>query len=249
MQRDIFIFWCCLALAFAGGCLRTYAGAPPAAFFSKTDAYFSTHVQDGLFDYQGAARDKETLRSLLQTVGTADLKGASADEKKAFYINAYNLLVVGAVLDRYPLKSVKEVTGFFDEQKFGVAGERLTLNELENQKLRQPYDDPRVHFVLVCAAKGCPPLLAGAYLPATLDRQLTEQTRQALSNPAFIRVNAAKKQVQVSEIFKWYAQDFPAQSAGVVSFLNSFRHAKVPGSYQVAYYPYDWALNDARQKK
>lgn len=221
----------------------------PPSFFEKTDAFFKRHVREGMVDYAAASRDLETLKGLLQMVSTADLKGASANEKKAFYINAYNLLVMGAVLEKYPLPSVKEVPGFFDKQTFAVAGERLTLNDLENKKLREPYQDPRIHFVLVCAAKGCPPLRAGAFMPASVEQQLTEQTRLALNNPAFVRVNQNKKQVQVSEIFKWYAADFPAGPKGLVSFLNNYRSVPVPGGFSVGHYPYDWTLNDIRGRK
>lgn len=225
------------------------AAAPPEAFFAQADAYFRAQVREGLFDYRKASRDQAPLRLLLQAIATADLKGASADEKKAFYLNAYNLLVVRAVLDRYPLGSVKEVPGFFDERRFAVAGERLTLNELENQKLREPYGDPRVHFALVCGARGCPPLPPGAYLPASLDRQLTERTRQAFNDPSFVRVNPGKKQVLLSEIFKWYASDFPAGAKGLITFLNTYRSAPVPTNFHPGYYPYDWSLNEVRSGK
>lgn len=221
----------------------------PPSFFEKTDAFLKKHVREGMVDYAAAARDQEALKGLLQMVGTADQKGASASEKKAFFINAYNLLVVGAVLERYPLPSVKEVPGFFDKRTFAVAGERLTLNDLENKKLREPYQDPRIHFVLVCAAKGCPPLRAGAFLPASVDQQLTEQTRLALNDPAFVRVNQNKKQVQVSEIFKWYAADFPAGSQGLISFLNTYRSAPVKENFSIGHYSYDWTLNDVRGRK
>ena len=220
-----------------------FAGALPDTFFEQADSFFQTHVRDGLVDYGALAKNPAGLRSLLQTVGSADLKDAPAAGKKAFYINAYNLLVIGAVMDHYPLQSVKDVPGFFDERTFAVAGERLTLNELENRKLRKPFKDPLLHFVLVCAAKGCPALIPAAYRPDALDQQLTVQTRRAMNDPSFTQVNSAQKQVLVSEIFKWYGQDFPSSPQGVLSFINSYRTAKIPGDYQIKYYPYDWSLN------
>lgn len=247
MANRLFI----LLLLLATPLLLVQAGpaSPPSAFFADTDAFLKKVVQDGLVDYGAAARNKAALNRLLQTVGTADLNDANLSEKKAFYINAYNLLVIGAVLEKYPLPSVKEVPGFFEGRKFAVAGERLTLNELENQKLREPYQDPRIHFVLVCAAKGCPSLRAGAYLPTSLDQQLTEQTRLALNDPAFVRVNPGEKQVLVSEIFKWYAADFPAGPQGLISFLNTYRSSPVPAGFRSGFYSYDWALNDFRRGK
>jgi hypothetical protein len=250
MLRLSFVLFCWILISAAAGWSSEAKAAVPESFFKRKDVFFKAHVREGLFDYGAVtAQEKAALSSLLQAVGQADLKQASPAVKKAFYINAYNLLVVGAVVERYPLPSVKEVPGFFDQRTFAVAGERLTLNDLENKRLREPFQDPRIHFVLVCAARGCPPLIPGAYVPETLEKQLSEQTRRAFDDASFVRVVQPKKQVLVSEIFNWYAPDFPAGPKGVISFLNTYRSAPVPAGFQVGYYPYDWALNDTRRNR
>lgn len=201
---------------------------------------------DGNVNYAAIKKQPAELNNLLQTVRSFDTKTISAAERKAFYLNAYNILVIGAVVERLPLTSVMKVPGFFDKLPFTVAGEKMTLNELETNKLRKPYNDPRIHFALVCAAKGCPRLSREAFASPTLDAQLAAQTKRVLTDPTFIRLNAAAKKVQVSEIFKWYADDFKAPGQALIPYLNQHRAAQpIPATYTVDYYPYDWGLNAA----
>lgn len=215
-----------------------------SGFYHATTALLQQHVQNGQVNYKSLQQDMVKLDALVKQIARYDVTKATDTEKKAFYINAYNLLVLKQVLAHYPLKSVMDVPGFFDRKQFTVAGEELTLNELENKKLRQPYRDARIHFALVCAAKSCPVLLNEAYLPQNLNGQLQAQTKLALQNPAFIKVYPTKELVQVSEIFKWYGEDFLAEAPSVAAYINQFRAKPLPAKYKVGYYTYDWSLND-----
>ena len=115
----------------------------------------------------------------------------------------------------------------------------MTLNHLENLKIRAPYKDPRIHFALVCAATSCPVLTNAAYLPASLDSQLEEQTRKALNNPTFIRTSG--NQVQISKIFDWYKADFGSDSERI-AWIDTYREDPIKGK-SVTFYDYDWRLN------
>jgi hypothetical protein len=135
------------------------------------------------------------------------------------------------------------VPGFFDKIKHDVGGEHITLNDIENKLLRANFpQEPRFHFVLVCAGLGCPPIINSAYMPSSLDAQLEKQTVTALNDNNFIRV-INKKKVQVSQIFEWYTQDFKQNGASLVDFINTYRTEKIPDGTRVSYYPYDWTLN------
>ncbi|QIL74448.1 DUF547 domain-containing protein [Hymenobacter sp. HDW8] len=220
--------------------------APVASSFSTaTSAFLQKNVNaDGNVNYAAIKKQPAELNTLLQIVRSLDTKNMSAAERKAFYLNAYNLVVIGAVVERLPLTSVMKVPGFFDKLAFTVAGEKMTLNELETNKLQKPYSDARIHFALVCAAKGCPRLSREAYSAATIDAQLTAQTKRVLTDPSFIRVTTGGKKVLVSEIFKWYADDFKAPGQALIAYLNQYRPGQpIPTSYTVDYYSYDWSLN------
>jgi len=234
---------CCLL---AVPVLHAYAStSPPASLSAGTTAFLSKYVNAaGNVNYAAIKRNSVELKALLRRVETFEAAAAKPAEREAFYLNAYNLLVIGEIVARYPLESVQKVPGFFDKNLVSVAGEKLTLNDLEAQKLRQPYADPRVHFALVCGAKGCPRLSRTAYAAAQLDRQLTTQARNVLQDPTFIRVDSKGRRVQLSQIFKWYEADFKASGKTGLAYVNQFRAGKtVPATFTVDYYAYDWSLN------
>ena len=160
---------------------------------------------------------------------------------QAFWINAYNLSVIKGIVDNYPLKSPLDVKGFFDTTTYSIAGKSITLNDIENKMLRGNFDEPRFHFVLVCGAQGCPPIISEAYRPAKLESQLQTQTVKALNNASFIKVSEGK--VMLSEIFKWYKVDFVSDNRNEIDFLNDYRKVKIPSNSEISYYSYNWNLN------
>jgi hypothetical protein len=208
-------------------------------FFTDANTFLAKYVTGGRVDYTAIQSEPSALEALVLAIGSANLAEASKDTRIAFYINAYNLLTIKNVVDNLPIKSPLDVKGFFDAKKFTVAGESLTLNELENKKLRP---DPRVHFALVCAAKGCPKIISEAYMPDKVQAQLTAQTKKALNDAEFLRVDNAAKKVLISQIFDWYKDDFLKSNASIREFINRYR-AAIPADYTIDFYTYDWSLN------
>lgn len=208
-----------------------------------TNHFLEEHVESGMVDYKAIHQNPSRIQQLYEQIGSTSLENASDAEKKAFYINAYNILTIYQVVQNYPVKSPTDVEGFFDNMKHQVAGESLTLDQVEKERLMKNHFDPRLHFVLVCAAKSCPPLASFAFQADQLDEQLDERTREALNNPDFIRVNKNQKKVEVSQIFEWYKQDFTKESSSILAYINQYRDEEIPSSYQVSFYKYDWALN------
>lgn len=212
-------------------------------FFSAANSFLQRNVANGLVNYNGIKSDKTELNALVQKIASADLSSTTDAEKQAFYINAYNILVIKQVIDNNLPKSPLDVSGFFEQTKHQVARKTLTLDQLEKTTLFGLKKDPRFHFVLVCAAKGCPPITNSAYLPETLDKQLTRQTQNAMNSNAFIKIDAKSKKVLVSKIFEWYKNDFTTGGKSVLAFINQYRTTAIPDNYKLDYYEYDWSLN------
>ncbi|MGB5554168.1 MAG: DUF547 domain-containing protein [Flavobacteriaceae bacterium] len=211
-------------------------------FFSKTDEFLKTVVEEGRVDYQALKKDASKLNALLELADTIEISKQSKDEYQAFWINSYNLWVIKSVVENYPLKSPLEVSGFFETIKHKVGGLNITLNDMENKLLRGNFpDEPRFHFVLVCAGLGCPPIINEAYCPDTLDAQLSTQTKIALNDPNFIQVS--KNKVRVSQIFEWYNGDFVKNGDTLIDFINGYRAEPLLEKTKIEYYPYDWTLN------
>ncbi|MEQ8364685.1 MAG: DUF547 domain-containing protein [Cyclobacteriaceae bacterium] len=214
------------------------------SFTQSADTFLKKYVSKGAVDYATIKKNSSDIQSLYKTMGTISLKDQNNNTKKAFYINAYNLVVIQSIVKNYPVKSPMDIEGFFDKQTHLVAGERLTLNALEKEKLLNIYDDARFHFVLVCAAKSCPTLMSGAYTPELIEAQLTQRTKLTINDETWLKLSTNKKTIEVSKIFEWYNGDFTSNGKTMLSWINNFRDVKIPASYKVNYYEYDWALND-----
>lgn len=221
-----------------------YASTSVTQFIQGADQLLKKEVKQGQVDYQNIKNNFQFIDKLYQQIRNTTLDGATENEKKAFYINAYNIIVIHEIAKYYPLKSPMDKSGFFDQVKHRIAGEELTLNALESKKIVRPYQDPRIHFALACAAKSCPSLASFAYVPEKLDEQLDARTRLSLNDPEFIRADQQKKNVEVSKIFDWYKNDFTQNGQSILDFINKYRDHKIPADFKVNFYEYNWQLND-----
>jgi uncharacterized protein DUF547 len=215
-----------------------------ATFGAAWDELLRAHVDGGRVDYAGIARDKAKLASFLSSVAQAH--GA---QDKAFYLNAYNALVVASILNHQQPARVTDVAGFFDKERFTVAGQSMTLNDVENH-VRKTWPDPRIHFALNCAAIDCPPLHNRAFGAATLDATLDQLTSRFI-NGSGVRVSdtgLASKSIAVSKIFDWYKDDFVAKEGSVSAYLKKWvtepgRTQALDSGFAVTFQDYDWRLN------
>lgn len=218
------------------------------------DQVLKTYVKDARVDYAALkAHPRELDRYLDQVaaVREADFKGWSEPQQIAFLVNAYNAYTLRLILDHYPIKSIKDIghfwSGPWDQPVVHLFGKTMTLNNVEQGMLRKAYHEPRIHFALVCASIGCPPLRSEAYVASRLDEQLEDQVRRFLANRSKNRVDAADQTVYLSPIFKWYAADFEKKSGSVLAFLKPYWPATPPAGYdafKIRSTDYDWSLNE-----
>ena len=234
------------------------ASQATTAEFGQTHALFTSvltnYVKDARVDYAALKAQPQDLTRYLDQVAAvskAEFKKWSEPEQIAFLANAYNAYTLRLIIDHYPLKSIKDIGSFingpWDQPVVKLFGETITLNTLEHKILRVDYAEPRLHFALVCAAKGCPPLRNEAYVGVRLNEQLNDQGKQFLAETAKNRVEAAEHTVYLSPIFKWYAGDFEKKSGSVLAALKPYWPAKPVAGYEefeIRYTGYDWSLNE-----
>lgn len=211
-------------------------------FFSKADAFLKANVANGKVAYNKIHNDPSALNAVLKIAQGIRVSKTDAKNYQAFWINAYNLSVIKGLVDHYPTKSPLSHAGFFDKMTHNLGGKSITLNDIEHKLLRGQFHDARFHFVLVCGAIGCPPLISRAYKPNTLEAQLEAQTKKAM-NGNFVHVNEKKKRVQVSQIMQWYKDDFKSQGKDEIDFINKYRTQKLEGKYKLGYFTYNWDIN------
>jgi len=230
-----------------------------AADFDQSHAPFDnvlkSYVKDGRVNYTALKAHRQELDRFLDQVAAVSetgFKGWSEKQQIAFLVNAYNAYTLRLILDHYPVKSIKDIGTLFkgpwDQPVVHLFGRTLTLNTVEHKMLGKDYSEPRIHFALVCAAKGCPPLRGQAYVADRLDEQLDDQARQFLADSHENRVDASRRTVYLSPIFKWYGEDFEKKSGGVLRFLKPYwpekERAISTDRFKIRYTDYDWSLNE-----
>lgn len=223
-----------------------------------------------LVDYRKLKDDRAAFDAYLSSmaaVDTATLTSASPNTRLAFWINAYNACMLKLVVDHYPIEkdgrlfsrirnavadrpsnSVWQIPDAFSGKHCGVAGALRSQDEIEHEIIR-PMGDPRIHFVVNCAARSCPPLWWEAYTGDELDAQLDRAVRDLVGNPEHFRVEGETRTiVRLNKVMDWYGDDF-----GGIEGLKAFLFPYVPGAAaqelleagtDLEFFDYDWTLND-----
>ena len=215
----------------------------------KLDALLKAHVSGGKVDYEAIRAKQAELDAYLAAVATA-----SGDLSMGFYINAYNGIVIDALLDSGATlpANVTDLKGFFDTKKFKVANKDVTLNDIENG-VRSKYKDARIHVAFNCGAKSCPPQRAGAWPEDTvaLSAALDEAAKKFFNGPG-LKVDDTKKEIQVTKLMDWYGQDFKDNTGTIEAYLLKYTSdatkaaqlkAAVDGGYKVTFMSYNWNPN------
>ena len=198
------------------------------------------------------------LKSYIVTLEAVDPATLDRNGQIAFLVNLYNAKTVDIVLDKYPVKSIKDISlgggllasvtgGPWKAPVVTVKGEKLSLDDIEHGILRPVFKDPRIHYAINCASLGCPNLQAEAFAPGRLDEQLDAAARAYINHPRGARV--AKGALYVSSIYNWFKADFGGNDAGVISHLRKFASPELAAALKpiasIAGHDYDWTLNGA----
>lgn len=223
-----------------------------------------TYVNDrGEVDYAKLKENRAALDRFNQSLAElnpATYSAWSEAEQIAFWVNAYNSLTLQAIIDRYPVDSIRNIPGVWKVLTFEVLGEPVTLDAIEHKILRKEFNEPRIHMSLVCAAVGCPHLRQEPYRGETLDAQLDEDTRTFLSIDRNFKIDADGGKVYLSSIFDWFGQDFEKtygntdkfsqfgeKEKSVLNFASNYlskeQLAQLEQAEKVSYLDYDWSLN------
>ncbi len=221
------------------------------------------HVHDSginRFDYKALktnAGDAAKLGSYLASLQALDPRDYSRAEQKAYWINFYNALTVRVVLDAYPVDSIREISesllgslgivkGPWDDVHAKVAGQDLTLNNIEHGILRPIWQDARIHYAVNCASHGCPNLSKTAFTADNTEEQLEAAARAYVNHPRGVDF-VDDDFIVISSIYDWYEADFGGNTKGVLKHLTAYavdalakRLSTFTGSVD---YEYDWKLN------
>ncbi|MEM8799054.1 MAG: DUF547 domain-containing protein [Pseudomonadota bacterium] len=225
---------------------------------SAWDAFLGRYVKtdaDGLnrLDYGAVtADDRAALETYIASLEATEVAQLTRNQQMAFWINLYNAVTVRAILEEYPVKSIKRVGGSlfspgpWKDKRISLGGDDLTLDNIEHNILRPIFADNRVHYAVNCASIGCPNLAAKAFRADELDAMLTEGARAYIASERGASFNGEK--LTVSSIYKWFDEDFGGNQAGILEHLRQFAEGekaeKLATTTRISSYDYDWGLND-----
>ena len=264
-----------LAGGLAGG-LRPAAAAPKAELWAVWqphnaastvqvdhtlwDTLLARHVRvgdDGIarVDYtRFAGESRAMLQRYLRDLAAVPVASLDRAEQMAFWINLYNALTVQVIVEHYPVSTIRDIDispGWFADGPWGrklirIAGQELSLDDIEHRILRPIWRDPRIHYAVNCASLGCPNLQDRAFVAAMLDKQLERAARQFVNHPRAASLSQGR--LTVSSIYRWFREDFGDSETGVISHLRQFADsglsAALAGVSEIDDDRYDWQLND-----
>lgn len=237
---------------------RSMQGSLPADSAGKRfdhadfDRLLRGYVSDRGFVQYGrlADRDAQALDAYVRRLAGADIDSLSFYEKLALYVNAYNAFTLKLMIEHRGVASIRDIPQAWDLKQWNLGGKRISLNELEHDWIRGSFAEPRVHFVLVCAAESCPWLRNEAYSGARLASQFTDQTNRFFSR-AEAGYSRLGDRIFLSEIMDWYMNDFTSNAGGLVEYLVRHHPDAAEREYlaanksriRIEFSPYSWKIN------
>jgi len=236
------------------------------------DQILDLYVRDGFVYYRTLKIERARLDGYINSLAGADVRKMSRAEELAFWLNAYNAFVLQTVIDRYPIQgrapgyppnSIRQIPGAFERMPHRAGGRTLTLDQIE-QTLLPEFSDPRVFFAIGRGAVGGGRLRSEAFAAATIEEQLTAVALECSNRIQCAQLDRDANKLAVSPIFSWREKDFVAGYAGraprtfstrspiersILAFigptlLTAEREMIERNTFQVAYAPFDWSLND-----
>ena len=215
------------------------------------------------FDYKALkAKDAAALQAVRQQLGRVNVGALTPKQQLAHWINVYNVNTVATIVEGYPTKSIRDLStdpiirlNVFKKERVPVGNQLLSLNDVENDRIRDGFKDPRIHFAINCAAKSCPSIRTEAFTGEKLDAQLDEQARHFLNGPngARFQRDGDTLTITTTKIMDWFSDDFEKWGGGKAAFIRRYVPADKQRMIDQAkeidfeFDDYDWDLNDWRR--
>jgi hypothetical protein len=213
---------------------------------------------EGNVDYsawKNSPADMHRLNEYIDSLSRLDeSRSTSPPQKLAYWINAYNAVTMLGILREYPTTSIQDHVShgwgynIWRDLRLLVGDKTHSLGEMEHSILR-PLNEPRIHFAIVCASRGCPRLLNEAYTAGRLEEQLQNNTLHFFADATKCSADTARHELHLSPILKWYARDFGPKERALLHRISSWLPDEAKSvanreDVKVSYLDYDWSLND-----
>ena len=244
------------------------------------DQLLDVYVRDGFVYYNALKIERRNLDGYIASLNgpaATTLAKGTVDEQKAFWVNAYNALVLRTVIDHYPIRgrakeyppdSIRQIPGAFEKPLHRVAGRAVSLDSIEKEILA-PLGDARVLLALGRGSEGGGRLSSEAYDGATMEQLLGAVVEEAATREELIRIDQPGNRVTMSPLFSWRepvfvasladkAPDVFSQRSGLERAVLALAHNRVStpdalflqkNAFKMEFHEYDWRLNDLGSRR
>jgi hypothetical protein len=236
------------------------------------DQILDTNVRDGLVYYRALKSERGRLDRYIASlnVPAATYQGWSKARQTAFWVNAYNAVILQTVINHYPVRSrstsypansIRQIPGY-EQAPFRAAGRSVTLEQIEKSILPE-FKEPRVYLALGRGAVGSGRLRSEAYTGDRLEKQLANLQQEFVTDRQMLRIDRMTNQISVTPILSWREQEFVAaydkadppfaeRSPIERAILTFIKPGLLPlekefvqqNAFKVAFHEFDWRLND-----
>ena len=234
------------------------ASAQSEPDYSQWNRILAAHYDPARgMDYAGLkAKDARALQTLRQQLGNVNVDALNRKQQLAYWINVYNINTVATIVESYPVDSIRDLSTdpiiftVFKKERVPFHGALLSLDDVENGKIREGFHDPRIHFAINCAARSCPPIRSEAYTGANVDAQLDDQVRRFVAAHVRYERDGDDLTIHTTKIMDWFSADFEKWGGGQAAFLRRYAPADkqkliaAAKDVDLEFDDYDWALND-----
>jgi Protein of unknown function, DUF547 len=262
-----------LSLAVAAPSAAQSSDSVPV-FHRAFDQILDINVRDGLVYYRAVRSDRGRLDRYVASLNVpkATYDGWSRDEQVAFWLNAYNAIVLQTVINHYPIQgkssmypasSVRQISGAFEQAKHRLAGRSLTLDEIEKTVLPE-FKDPRLYLALGRGAVGSGRLRSEAYVGDRLSAQLNAVQAEFVADQAMMKIDRLTGRLSVTPLISWHEAEFVAAydkgtegrfaqrspvERAILAFVTPHllrleKEFVEKNDFQIVFHQLDWRLND-----
>ncbi|MBC8308969.1 MAG: DUF547 domain-containing protein [Planctomycetes bacterium] len=214
------------------------------------------HVtESGEVNYAAIKKEPAGLDAYILWLGELNIDALPKDNQLANLLNAYNAFTIKLITEHWPIESIKDipVKKRWVDKRWKLAGKLVSLDDIEHTMIRPVFEQPEIHFALVCGADGCPPLPNKAFIGKTLKEQLHDQIKKTHSSKGWYRYDQANNTLYISKIYRWYSKDFTTNGRTIQEFIAQYdtlvdTALKTDRPPKVKYLLYDWSINNFTPK-
>ncbi|MBY0358168.1 MAG: DUF547 domain-containing protein [Candidatus Obscuribacterales bacterium] len=224
--------------------------APKTCQFTIYNRLLAKYVKNGLVDYTKLKQDGDLKKAINELATTSPEKLSEKQAKLAYWLNAYNLLVLKNIADHYPIKTLSQLENSPLRKRFIVGGRFYTINELENEKLLPTITDTdwRGIFLACNGAKSSPPLANHAFQPETIDTDLKQSCHHFLNDPNNYVYRPERRTCSISPFFRRHQKLIEREYKSVVNLIYQERELdpnfNLTGMDINYAMPFDYQTND-----